>query len=411
MNRKMRALKSDIEKKLEEVKSLTSGDQKDTEKASALMDEVESLQKEYELEKRVFAFSGKDEDAKPQEANEEHMEKEATNNEAISLAKGVRAAIDPDNYAIDKAALSAATGANGGYTVPEDNLTRINYFKEAEGSVLPYITVENVSTAKGTRVFQKRGGVSGFAKMAAAGMTEGEVNASSNDGNQIPAPVFEQIEYSIEKYAGFMPVPKDLVDDSDANIESMCEDWLHKNQRATDNKEVFTTLLGADAMGTGWSAIADLDAVKDVVNVKLEDFAGSVAIYTNSDGLSWLDKMKDTNGRPLLNPVPNEPKKMQLSVGASIIPVVKFPNSVLKSVAATSTAGGKIPFMIGDMKEAIVKFDRKMLTIDASNTATIGSLNAFASDMTLLRGIFRADYVTRDSGAIYKGYVATPKAS
>ena len=409
MNRKMRELKSDIEKKLEEVKSLTSGEQKDTEKASTLMDEVESLQKEYDLEKRMFAFSGKDEGTKPQEANEEHMEKE-TKGEAISLAKGVRAAINPDKFGIDKAALSATTDANGGYLVPEDNLTKINNFKEAEGSVLPYITVENVTTAKGTRVFQKRGGVTGFAKMGTSGMTAGEVNASSSAGNQIPAPVFEQLNYNIEKYAGFMPVPRDLVDDSDANIEALCEDWLHKNQKTTDNKEVFN-LLGTDTMSTDWAAVADLDAIKDIINVNLEDFAGSVTIYTNSDGLSWLDKMKDTTGRPLLNPVPNEPKKMQLSVGASIIPVVKFPNSVLKSVAATSTTGGKIPFMIGDMKEAIVKFDRKMLTIDASNTAAIGSLNAFASDMTLLRGIFRADYVIRDSEAIYKGYVATPKAS
>lgn len=410
MNRKMRELKSDIEKKLEEVKSLTSSDQKDTEKASALMDEVESLQKEYELEKRVFAFSGKDEDAKPQEANEEHMEKEVVNNEAVSLAKGVRAAIDPENYALDKASLSATTGANGGYLVPEDNLTRINTFKEAEGSVLPYITVESVSTAKGKRVYQERGGVSGFAKMSTSGMTEGEVNASSNAGNQIPAPSFKELSYSIEKYAGFMPVPHDLVDDSDANIESMCEDWLHKNQRKTDNKEVFT-LLGADAMSTGWKAIASLEDIKKAVNVDLEDFAGSVAIYTNSDGLNWLDSLKDTNNRPLLGPVPNEPKKMQLSIGTSVIPVVKFPNSTLASAAATSTAGGKIPFMIGDMKEAVVKFDRKMLTIDASNVATVGTLNAFTADMTMLRGIFRADYVTRDEKAIYKGYIATPKAS
>ena len=409
MNRKMRELKSDIEKKLEEVKSLTSGEQKDTEKASTLMDEVESLQKEYDLEKRMFAFSGKDEGAKPQEVNEEHMEKE-TKGEAISLAKGVRAAINPDKFGIDKAALSATTGANGGYLVPEDNLTKINNFKEAEGSVLPYITVENVTTAKGTRVFQKRGGVTGFAKMGTSGMTAGEVNASSSAGNQIPAPAFEQLNYSIEKYAGFMPVPRDLVDDSDANIESMCEDWLHKNQRKTDNKEVFT-LLGADSMSTGWKAIASLEDIKKAVNVDLEDFAGSVAIYTNSDGLNWLDSLKDTNNRPLLGPIPNEPKKMQLSIGTSVIPVIKFPNSALASTAATSGTGGKIPFMIGDMKEAIVKFDRKMLTIDASNTAAIGSLNAFASDMTLLRGIFRADYAIRDSEAIFKGYVATPKAA
>ena len=409
MNRKMRELKSDIETKMDEAKKLTSGEEKDLDKAAALMDEVDELQKSYEIEKRIFEFSGADEDAKPQTVNEEHEETK-TEKKPVSMAKSVRAAIDPENYALDKASLSATTGANGGYLVPEDNLTRINTFKEAEGSVIPYITVESVSTAKGKRVYQARGGVSGFAKMGASGMTAGEVNATSNAGNQIPAPSFKELSYSIEKYAGFMPVPHDLVDDSDANIESMCEDWLHKNQRKTDNKEVFT-LLGADSMSTGWKAIASLEDIKKAVNVDLEDFAGSVAIYTNSDGLNWLDSLKDTNNRPLLGPIPNEPKKMQLSIGTSVIPVIKFPNSALASTAATSSADGKIPFMIGDMKEAVVKFDRKMLTIDASNVATVGTLNAFTSDMTMLRGIFRADYVTRDEKAIYKGYIAIPKAS
>ena len=409
MNRKMRELKSDIETKMDEAKKLTSGEEKDLDKAAALMDEVDELQKSYEIEKRIFEFSGADEDAKPQTVNEEHEETK-TEKKPVSMAKSVRAAIDPKNYALDKASLSATTGANGGYLVPEDNLTRINTFKEAEGSVIPYITVESVSTAKGKRVYQERGGVSGFAKMGTSGMTEGEVGATSGDGNQIPAPSFKELSYSIEKYAGFMPVPHDLVDDSDANIESMCEDWLHKNQRKTDNKEVFT-LLGADSMSTGWKAIASLEDIKKAVNVDLEDFAGSVAIYTNSDGLNWLDSLKDTNNRPLLGPIPNEPKKMQLSIGTSVIPVIKFPNSALASTAATSSADGKIPFMIGDMKEAVVKFDRKMLTIDASNVATVGTLNAFTSDMTMLRGIFRADYVTRDEKAIYKGYIAIPKAS
>lgn len=395
MNRRMRALKSEIESKVAEAKTFTEGETKDIAKAESLMDEVDSLTKEFNLEKRLFEAetAAGAEEAKPQEANVEHMDKEVKDNTPM-LVKAVRSVMNPTRFPADKA-LSSTVGEDGGYTIPEDNLTAVNQFKEAEGAVLPYITVESVTTPKGTRVYQKRGGTTGFAKMKDTGM---DSKSNSEGGNQVDNPKFEKIEYSIEKYAGFMPVPRDLVDDSDANIMSIVTDWMHKNQRKTDNAEVFG-LLGADTM-TGWTALADLDAIKNAVNVDLEDFAGSVAIYTNSDGVAWLDTLKDKNDRPLLNPVPNEPAKLQLTAGFTTIPVVKFPNSTLASAA------DKIPFILGDMKEAVIKFDRKQMTLAASDVATVGDLNAFAQDMTIVRAISRADYVIRDASALVKGYIA-----
>ena len=51
MNKKMRDILSKIQAKTEEAKSFMDGENKDVEKANALMDEVDALQKEFELEK------------------------------------------------------------------------------------------------------------------------------------------------------------------------------------------------------------------------------------------------------------------------------------------------------------------------------------------------------------------------
>ena len=85
----------------------------------------------------------------------------------------------------------------------------------------------------------------------------------------------------------------------------------------------------------------------------------------------------------MLQPNPANPMQMRLSAGATTVPVITVPNADLP------TTTNKIPFIIGDLKEAIKFFDRKQLTINTSNVAAIGELNAFEEDLTLFRGIER----------------------
>ena len=54
MNKKMREILSKIQEKTVQAKAFMDGENKDVEKANALMDEVDALQKEYETEKRLF---------------------------------------------------------------------------------------------------------------------------------------------------------------------------------------------------------------------------------------------------------------------------------------------------------------------------------------------------------------------
>ena len=93
--------------------------------------------------------------------------------------------------------------------------------------------------------------------------------------------------------------------------------------------------------------------------------------------------------------------ELRLSAGATTVPVKVIPNADL------ATTSNKIPFIIGDLKEGIRFFDRKQLTINTSNVASIGKLNAFEEDLTLFRGIEREDCQIRDDKAFVNGYIST----
>lgn len=142
------------------------------------------------------------------------------------------------------------------------------------------------------------------------------------------------------------------------------------------------------------------NAVTPSLNVTLGAvYKDTSCIIVNDDGLNWLDTLKDNDGNYLLGYNPIEPKQMQLSVGANLIPVYNVPNSVMPSNDT------QYPIIIGDLKEAIKYWDRQQITIDVSNTATVGNYNAFGQNLTIFRGLLRADVTLMDTQAIVYGYI------
>ena len=280
------------------------------------------------------------------------------------------------------------TDIDGGYTVPDDIQTKINEFREAHFSLVNLISVEGVSTDAGARTYRTKAQHSGFATVEEAAAI-----------GETATPKFERIKYAIQKYAGYLPVTNELLADSDANISAEMIKWLGEESIATDNAHIIAKLKDSTF---ATAALTGLDDIKKVINVTLGSaYAGDVAIVTNDDGLNWLDSLKDSTGRELLRPVVDTtaPFKMQLAVGAHVIPVVAVPNAILASDT------NKVPMFIGSLKDAVKKFDRKKLTIANSNTASVGSLNAFEQDLTVFRGIMRADYQIVDKDACVYGQV------
>lgn len=385
MNKKMRELLAKIENKQNLAKGYMEGENKDVEKAKEILKEIDTLKKEYEVEKAIFEseketnkLSAEDIEEVEKKIKDKKEDEEGKENSTKSVAKAVRSLISGKG-------LVEGVDENGGYTVPEDVSTKVEQYKDVDYSLLDDIDVVTVTTNKGSRTFQKKGEVDTFVDIDENGEIE----------NEIEAPKFERLPYAIQDRAGFMPVSNDLVEDSDSNILQVVTNWLGKANIATTNKKVLEKVAEKEQTN-----LKDIDGIKKALNVTLgQAYKNGAKIYTNDDGLNYLDTLKDANGRPLLNPDPTDTAKMQLRCGTTVLPIKVLPNKVLK------TAEGKIPFIVGNLYDYIRKYDRKSMTIMASNVAAIGKFNAFANNMTLLRAIVRDDYRVKDEDSIVNGYI------
>lgn len=373
---KLKELLEAIDVKKEEVISLTNEGK--IEEATAAKEELKALQAQYDLLQDIM------DDPEGERAQD--------------LAEGSEAAQDTD--AIHEFAQAArdgfmnmnneGTGADGGYTVPEDIQTRINRYREAEFSLQSLVNTEAVTAPSGQRTYLKRAAHTGFANV----LEGGKIGSKSG-------PEFDRITYTIKKYAGYLPVTNELLADSDAAIANLLIEWLGKEDVATRNALILAKI--AQKTQTEFSG---LDDIKKAINVTLgQIFAMDAAIITNDDGLNYLDTLKDKNDRYLLQPDinPASPFDMTLAVGARKIPVIVVPNAIL------ATSSNKVPMIVGDLKEYVKIFDRQQLSIMQSNTAVVGSgqnaLNAYEEDLTLFRGIIRLDAEVLDASAIVNGYI------
>ena len=385
MNKKMRELLAKIESKQALAKGYTEGENKDLAKAKEILDEIDKLQEEYEVEKRLFenekesAKLNEEDVAKIEKNIAEKKEDKEEEDSIQKFAKQIR------NIA---KGLNEGTPADGGYTVPEDISTMVEERREAKASLIDLVSVETVTTNKGSRTFKKRSQQKGFTKVGEGG----KITSTST-------PQFERMDYVISKYAGYLPITNELLEDTDTNIVNIITEWLGDESRVTRNKIILDLIKTQSEV-----KLNGLDDIKKVLNVTLGSaFKSTSVIVTNDDGLQYLDTLKDNEEKYLLQPNPANPMEMRLAAGATTVPVKVIPNADL------ATTSNKIPFIIGDLKEGIRFFDRKQITINTSNVAAIGELNAFEEDLTLFRAIEREDCKIRDEEAFVNGYIsATP---
>ena len=383
MNKKMRELLAQIQEKTAKAKVyLEDGD---TEKANAVLDEAQKLKEQYEAEKRLYEMTKETNTPSDKELEVQKQQKQEISSE--------KAFADAARHGF-KATMTEGTNADGGYTVPEDIRTRVETYRDSKESLLKYVRVEKVTTDKGSRTFKARANQTGFTKVAEAG----SIGAGTT-------PTFERIEYDIDKYAAYYPVTNELLADSDANITSILTEWIGDESRVTANKLILEQIK----TNTATEIKNGVDGIKKVLNQTLGSaFKSTSKIFTNDDGLQYLDTLKDSDGDYLLQPNPTNPMKMQLCAGASVIPVVVIPNADMPTDDTTDAGSSKsrIPMIIGDLNEGIVYWDRQKLSLMMSTVASAGSLNAFEQDLTLIRAIEREDVTPRDKKAFVNGYIS-----
>lgn len=372
MPKELRELLDQINAKKTEVKKFVAENK--IEEAKASKEELKSLQDKFDVLYDLYE--------EEKENNEEAIKNKAKeNNKENSIAEFANAA--RNGFRVNNK-MTIGSKPDGGYTVPEDILTSINTYRESKKSLKDLVTVEKVTTSKGSRTFKKRAQQIGFTKVGEGGKI-----------GKGATPQFERLDYEIEKYAGYFPVTNELLADSDANITNTLIQWIGDESRVTANKLILNVIKTKAE-----TKLEGLNGIKKALNVTLGSaFKATSKIITNDDGLQYLDTLKDGNGRYILQADPITPMSMWLCAGATKVPVEVIPNSDMPST------GNKAPFIIGDLKEGIVFWDRQLMSIKMSDIASIGDLNAFEEDLTLFRAIEREVVTKKDEQAFVNGYI------
>lgn len=383
MDEKERELRQKLAQKLEEARSLAGEGKLD--EARAAKDVAQELRKQIELlaeiresdtpavttpivepEKR---FDDQDKSAQYRNAFLKTLRnKQLTSEERTLIEEGLEEV---------RAGMQGGTDEDGGLLVPKDISTLINEMKRDLISLETYITVEPVSTRSGSRVIEKNADITGFTEIT-----------ELTDLDDMDNPKFAPLSYLIKDRGGILPLSNSLLQDTDQNLMSYLARWIAKKSVVTRNQLVLALLNTKTKV-----PLASLDDIKHVLNVDLDpSISQGAIILTNQDGFHYLDTQKDSDGRDLLQPNPLNPTQKMFKGK----PIVVMANRWLPSTGTTTKLA---PVIIGDLKEAVVLFDRQQYSIASTN---VGG-KSFARNSTDVRAIQREDVRAFDLDAVVYG--------
>lgn len=283
-------------------------------------------------------------------------------------------------------AMNEGSDEDGGFTVPQDIQTDIMELRRTDDDLEQYVNREPVSTLTGSRVIEKD-----------ADSTPWDDVEEGGEFQEAETPKLEQIKYKIGKKGGILKVTYELLQDTAVNIIAYLNKWIAKKSRATRNAAILKVL---DTITKSKEvAIEGFDDLKTIFNVTLDPaIAASSIVLTNQDGFNWLDTQKNSDGDYIMEPDVTDKTKQMLF---GVYRVIRVSNKVLKTDVSAGTTH-KLPFYIGDLKEAVTLFDREKITVELSTEA--GDL--WAKDLTGIKVRDRFDVQAVDKAAVVKGEVS-----
>ena len=278
------------------------------------------------------------------------------------------------NYAQIKNVVSSdeTDGAgHAGLTIPKDIQTTIHLLVRQYDSLQEYVNVEQVSTAQGSRVYEKWADITA---LSAIDTENGSISA--NDDPQLTT-----VKYLIKRYAGITTVTNSLLKDTAENIIAWLSSWIAKKVVVTRNTKIIDAIgkLPKKPTLAKWDDIIDLEA-------KVDPAIKPTSIFlTNTSGFTALKKVKNAMGDYLME------RDVKSPTGYSIdgFPVKEVADRWLPDKSSAH------PLYFGDLKQAVTLFDRENMSLLATN---IGA-GAFETDTTKIRVIDRFDVATVDNEA------------
>ena len=268
---------------------------------------------------------------------------------------------------------SGKTGAgNGGLTIPDDIQYAIHKLVRQFATLQNLVNVESVTTMTGSRTYEKLSDITPMSDLD-------DETAAIPDMDD---PELTLIKYAIHRYAAIQTVTNSLLKDTVENILAWLSDWVAKKVTVTRNSKII------EAMGKPAKkpSIASFDDIKDLENNTLDPaLMPSSSFVTNQSGYNVLSKVKDAQGRYMLQRDVTQPDVYRLDGKAITVVADKWLPDI----------SGAHPLYYGDLKQGITLYDREHMSLLSTN---IGA-GAFEHDLYKVRVIDRFDVEVIDDGA------------
>lgn len=360
-----------LERALDEVS--TDEEMKDVEESAdeltKQLDDINAQIKALEDEKQQLEdeLAAIEEDEQPKEETSEaergakQMPKreKIKNNEEVSYQERAKKAINGYVHRQERAVTGFKT-TDGEVLIPEEILQA---YKQ------PIDQVDLKQYVKKVKVNSKSG------KMPVIKRSEGVMNtvAELAENPELAKPTFEEIAYDIDTYRGYIPVSQEVIDDADYDVTGLVAEAINDQTLNTTNKAIATvvkTLTSKEVTG--------VDGLKDLINKEIKKVY-NVKLFVSASLYAELDKLKDINGRYLLqDSITAASGKMLLGKE-----VVVLDDDVI-------AASGEMKGFVGDLDAAVAFFDRAQTTLRWTENQIYGQL---------LSGVVRFDVQKVDTDA------------
>lgn len=336
-----------------DVETTDETDKQDAEKS-------EEPQKEEKPEEQPADDSDSaDSDEKPVEKPAEKVEKRSephaeivtTENEKMKEGTEMRELHGANESAKDQFAHFLKTGevtrdnttggiglSNGQVLIPQDILPAEHEQHQFPrlGNLVRQIAVKH-TTGK-LPVFQP-----GSGKLALHTELQSTANSTS--------PEIKEILWNLKTYTGRYVFTRELMDDSDYNWEAELQSRLIELRDNTEDDLIVTQLTNGITAVKPTNLIDDL---KLILDSKLKPYDSNAAsIVLSQSAFAQLDQMKDTEGRPLVQP------NVTLGTGNAILGKTV---TVVDDTLFPSAKQGDVNIVVAPLQKAVIKFKSNEIT-------------------------------------------------
>lgn len=201
---------------------------------------------------------------------------------------------------------------------------------------------------------------------------------------ELAKPTFTEVKYSVKTYRGYVPVSQEIIDDADYDVTGLIAEAINDQTLNTTNKAIATVVKELPP-----KLVTGVDGLKDLINKDIKK-AYNVKLFVSASLYAALDKLKDKNGRYLL----------QDSITAASGKTLLGKEVVVLDDVVIGTSDGDMKGFVGDLAAAVAYFDRVQTTVRWTDNEIYGQL---------LSGVTRFDVQKVDTDAgFYITYTDAP---